>query len=94
MRKILGFAAIVAVFGFAGFNVNANAATGKALFQANCASCHGANATGVVGPNIQGKDGKDVIKALGSVAMMAGLKGTITKADAEEIGKYLTSLKK
>ncbi len=92
MRKILGFAAIAAILGFAGFN--ANAATGKALFQENCAACHGANATGVIGPNIQGRDGKDVIKALGSVAMMASLKGVITKADAEEIGKYLTSLKK
>jgi len=94
MRKILGFAAIAAVLGFAGFSVNANAATGKALFQENCASCHGANATGVVGPNIVGKNGKDVLGALGRVSMMAGLRGTITKADAEAIGKYLTSLKK
>lgn len=47
-----------------------------------------------MGPNIRGKDGKDVKYALAAVAMMAGLKGTITKTDAEAIGKYLKSLKK
>ncbi len=94
MKKILSLTAIAVVLSFAGFSVQANAATGKALFQANCAACHGANAKGVVGPNIRGKDGKDVKDALASVAMMAGLKGTITKTDAEAIGKYLKSLKK
>ncbi len=94
MKRFLSLTAIAIVLSFAGFGVKANAATGKALFQANCAACHGTNAKGVVGPNIRGKDGKDVIKALGSVAMMAGLKGTITKTDAEAIGEYLKSLKK
>ncbi len=94
MKKIFSFVAIAAVLGFAGFASQANAADGKALFQTNCAACHGANATGGVGPNIQGKDAEDVTEAINKVPMMAGLKGTITKADAKAIGDYLKSLKK
>ena len=33
-----------------------DASAGSATFAANCAVCHGADATGVVGPNIQGVD--------------------------------------
>jgi len=94
MKRIFSFVAIAAVLGFAGFASQANAADGKTLFQSNCAACHGADATGGVGPNIQGKNAEDIEKALNSVPMMAGLKGTITKADAKAIGNYLKSLKK
>jgi len=62
------------------------------LFQSNCAACHGADATGGVGPNIQGKNAEDVIEAINKVPMMISLKGSITKADADSIGNYLASL--
>jgi mono/diheme cytochrome c family protein len=31
---------------------------GKEIFEANCASCHGADATGGVGPNLHGEKGR------------------------------------
>ncbi len=94
MKKIFGFVAIAAVLGFAGFSVQAHAATGKTLYQTSCAACHGANATGGVGPNIVGRSAKNVADAIKDVPMMAGLKGTITNADEKAIGDYLQSLKK
>ncbi len=92
MKKIFGFVAIAAVLGFAGFSVQANAATGKALYQANCAACHGANATGGIGPNIVGRNAKDVTYALSNVPMMMSFKGSITKSNADNIGRYLSLL--
>ncbi len=94
MKRIIGFAAIAALLGFAGFSipVNASVSNGQALYQANCAVCHSANATGNIGPNITGKDGKDVAEAINRVPMMISLKSSITKSDAAAIGEYLSSL--
>ncbi len=94
MKRIISFTAIAALLGFAGFSmpVNASVSHGKALYQANCAACHSANATGNIGPNITGKSGKDVVEAINRVPMMISLKSSITKSDVAAIGKYLSSL--
>jgi len=90
MKRLLMTIAVLSIFGFAGFSVQANAATGKALYQANCAACHGANATGGIGPNIVGRNAKDVIYALSNVPMMMSFKDSITKSNADNIGRYLS----
>lgn len=38
--------------------------SGSTLFTSNCASCHGANATGGSGPNLVGQDETTVIEAV------------------------------
>lgn len=92
MRRLLMIITVLSIFGFAGFSVQAHAATGKALYRANCAACHGANATGGIGPNIVGRNAKDVTYALNNVPMMMSFKGSITKSDVDNIGKYLSLL--
>ncbi|GBE13918.1 cytochrome c [bacterium BMS3Bbin14] len=95
MKKVFSFIAIATVLGFSGFCTQAKAATnGKALYQAKCAACHGTSATGGVGPDVVGKSGEAVAKAIDKVPMMKSLKSSIGKADANAIGNYLQSLKK
>ncbi len=65
---------------------------GQQLFVANCQVCHGTNATGLIGPNIQGKTATDVTWALQNVAAMSSLSGTITTSDIQALGAYLSSL--
>ena len=43
-----------------GSGLTGDAIMGETLFSANCAVCHGADASGVIGPNIQGEGADDV----------------------------------
>ncbi len=75
------------------FSIQSYAADGKALYQSKCTMCH-PNSNGKVASNLIGQSGKNIMKAINGVAMMAMLKGKITKGEADTIGKYLKSLKK
>jgi ubiquinol-cytochrome c reductase cytochrome c subunit len=62
VKKIIlgaGVVAAIGAFTFSGFAQGAtpagNAAHGKTLYAANCASCHGAAGEGGIGPKLQGE---------------------------------------
>jgi len=74
-----------------GSGIAGDAATGTTLYTANCASCHGADAKGGVGPNIVGESAADVRDAIGEVSEMSGL-SSLTGQEITDIGAYLQSL--
>lgn len=55
---------------------------GELVYQANCASCHGASAEGDFGPPIAGQSAAEITAALGSVAAMSGLDLTAQEINA------------
>jgi mono/diheme cytochrome c family protein len=68
---------------------------GAALFKANCAMCHGANAEGkpaVKAPAIKGKTAADVTKALATPKHAAVAK-KVNADQTKAIGDYLATLK-
>ncbi len=65
---------------------------GQQLFTQHCQVCHGTNATGGFGPNIQGKTATDVTTALQTVSAMSSLNGTISQTQIQALGAYLSSL--
>ena len=71
--------------------------TGKTLFTKNCASCHGANAKGGVGPKLQGITASDaritkIIKN-GKPGQMPAFGEKLKAADIRALIAYLRSLK-
>jgi len=68
-----------------------NASTGKTAFDASCSGCHGANATGNIGPNIVGASAATVSNVLtngkGAMPAFAGL-----ASSAADIAAYLATL--
>jgi mono/diheme cytochrome c family protein len=68
---------------------------GAALFKANCAMCHGANAEGkpaVKAPAIKGKTAADVTKAM-ATPKHAPVAKKVNEAQVKAIGDYLATLK-
>jgi len=68
---------------------------GGALFKANCAMCHGANAEGkpaMKAPAIKGKTAADVAKAMEKPKHVA-VKKKLNDAQIKAIGDYLATLK-
>jgi mono/diheme cytochrome c family protein len=68
---------------------------GAALFKANCAMCHGANAEGkpaLKAPAIKGKTAADVTKAMANPKHTAVQK-KVNEAQIKAIGDYLAALK-
>ncbi len=72
-----------------------DAVAGEAFYTANnCAGCHGADATGGIGPNIVGKDAATNFNVL-TVAAEHGIGPNLpetTEQDADDIAAYLGSL--
>ncbi len=69
-------------------------ARGEQIFQktaggVGCASCHGIEATGMVGPNIRGRTASQIASALGRVEAMSFIK--LTSEDVEAVAAYLAS---
>ena len=68
---------------------------GAALFKANCAMCHGANAEGkpaVKAPALKGKTAADVTKAMATPKHAVPAK-KVNEAQVKAIGDYLATLK-
>ena len=65
--------------------------TGAVLFVRHCAPCHGDNASGKVGPNIQNETASDIVNDIAEVPLMRGQ--AILKGDEiQEIANYIASL--
>ena len=60
---------------------------GADLFATNCAACHGSDASGSIGPNIQGKTAADIQSAIDTVSAMAFLHGTLTPEQIQAAAK-------
>ena len=69
-------------------------ARGEQIFQktaggVGCASCHGIEATGMVGPNIRGRTASQIASALGRVEAMSFIK--LSSEEVEAVAAYLAS---
>ena len=76
-------------------NLSWAAEDGAALFKANCAMCHGANAEGkpaMKAPAVKGKTAADVTKAMEN-PKHAVVKKALNDAQIKAIGDYLAALK-
>jgi mono/diheme cytochrome c family protein len=68
---------------------------GAALFKANCAMCHGADAAGkpaMKAPAVKGKTAADITKAMEN-PKHAGVSKKVNEAQIKAIGDYLSTLK-
>ena len=76
-------------------NLAWSAEDGAALFKANCAICHGADAAGkpaLKAPAIKGKTAADVTKAMAN-PKHAAVQKKVNDAQIKAIGDYLATLK-
>jgi mono/diheme cytochrome c family protein len=76
-------------------NLSWGAEDGAALFKANCAMCHGADAAGkpaMKAPSIKGKTAADVTKAM-AMPKHAAVSKKVNEAQQKAIGDYLSTLK-
>jgi mono/diheme cytochrome c family protein len=67
----------------------------KAWMKYNCYGCHGNNAAGGMGPNIQHQGGGDVSEAMNGDAKEGGMRsyaGIATATDATNISTYLGTI--
>lgn len=68
-----------------------DAMAGSTLFAANCAGCHGADASGNIGPNIQGEEVAEITEHV-----INGHEGhttfDFTEQDIPDIAAYLATL--
>jgi mono/diheme cytochrome c family protein len=67
----------------------------RAWLKYNCYGCHGNNAAGGMGPNIQGAEAGDVGEAMNGDATEGGMRsfsGIATSTDAANIAAYLQSI--
>ena len=63
---------------------------GEELFSNNCAACHGDDATGATGPNIQCKTKTDIDNAIDNVSAMSSL-SSITDEERDSIADFLST---
>ena len=68
-----------------------DASDGTVLFSTNCAGCHGADASGTVGPAILGASAEAIREAIDRVSMMIAMKSLSTES-IDAIGDYLGGL--
>lgn len=68
-----------------------DASDGTVLFSTNCAPCHGSDASGRIGPAIQGATSAAIRKAIARVSMMVAMKALNVEA-IDAIGEYLSGL--
>ncbi|MFQ5548704.1 MAG: cytochrome c3 family protein [Woeseia sp.] len=64
---------------------------GTVLFSTNCAACHGADASGRIGPDIRGATSAAIAEAIGRVSMMVAMKALSTES-RDAISVYLSGL--
>ncbi len=67
----------------------------RAWLKYNCYGCHGNNAAGGMGPNIQGAERGDVSEAMGGDDTEGGMRsfrGIATATDAANIAAYLQTI--
>ena len=70
-----------------------NAAAGEAFYTANgCAACHGADATGGFGPNIQGESAAEIFARLSGAATHPVTVAGVTVQDSLDLEAWLGSL--
>ena len=71
-----------------------DAVAGQAFFTANgCAVCHGADATGVIGPNLRSVTAADIFARLsGAESHPGGTVAGVTEQDAADVQAWLASL--
>ncbi len=73
-----------------GTALNGTAATGESLFTSvGCNACHGADASGNIGPNIQG-DSADMILGMAGTGPMASI--SVTEQEAYDLSAYLATI--
>jgi|SoiMethySBSTD1v2_1073268.scaffolds.fasta_scaffold14870_7 mono/diheme cytochrome c family protein len=72
-----------------------NAARGAAIFATSCAGCHGADATGGVGPPLRGS-GLTAVEVTAVVASGRGVMpaGIVTGQDAADVAAHVASIAK
>ncbi len=72
----------------------ADAAAGQAFFEANnCAACHGADASGEVGPSLVGESSADILDRLdGTQSHTGGTVDGVTQQDADNLAAWLATL--
>jgi mono/diheme cytochrome c family protein len=96
MTKLAALVSVLALFLFVALpNLSWAAEDGEALYKANCAACHKADASGnpaVKAPAIKGKTEADVKKALGTPKHAAVAK-KLNPAQVKAIGDYLAKMK-
>ncbi len=68
-----------------------SSADGAALFTSNCSGCHGADGTGVSGPNITGEDNRAAMIAIvtNGEGGMPAFGSTLSGAEIEAIVDYV-----
>jgi mono/diheme cytochrome c family protein len=98
--KTVKLAAVVAVLALLLFvalpNLSWAAEDGAALYKANCAACHKADASGnpaMKSPALKGKTAADVKNALDSNPKHAAVAKKVNADQVKAIGDYLSSLK-
>jgi cytochrome c553 len=105
MKKIVSAVALsAALAALSGVAVAGDAAAGKTLFGASCASCHGMSAEGQgMFPKLAGHAVDDTVAKLkkykageqvgANTAMMAPMAAGLSDADMANVAAYLASLK-
>ena len=95
--KLAAVVAILAVLLFVAMpNLSWAAEDGAALYKANCAMCHKADASGnpaMKAPALKGKTGAEVAKVLGSNPKHAAVAKKVNPEQVKAIGAYLQALK-
>ena len=97
MSRLAALVAIVALLMFVALpNLSWAAEDGAALYKANCAACHKADASGnpaMKAPALKGKTAADVKKALDTDPKHAAVAKKVNPDQVKAIGDYLAAMK-
>ena len=97
MSKLAAVVAALALLLFIALpNLSWAAEDGAALYKANCAMCHKADASGnpaMKAPALKGKTAEDVKTAIATSPKHANAKSKLTAEQLQAIGDYLKTLK-